>query len=52
MTVLLYILATIGGFVVGMVALSLLAWAFIHAVARAQIARNKRLAALTPAQTP
>lgn len=52
MTILLYILATIGGLVVGTIALFLSAWAFIHVVARAQIARKKRLAALTPAQTP
>ena len=47
MTILLYFLAATGGLVVGAIALFLLAWAFIHVVARAQIARKNRLAALT-----
>lgn len=51
MMIVVYILAAIGGLVVTAVSLFFLAWGFVHAVARAEIRRKARLAALTLPQT-
>lgn len=51
MTFLIYFLAVIGAAVVSAIALFFLAWGFIHVVARAEIRRKTRRAALTLAQT-